>query len=114
MWGWCPTGARPFTEINFPTRLFEYLSMHRPVVAPATQGICDYFAPDQILLFEPNNVDDLASKIQWVFEQPEETQRFVERGIEVYRQNLWHGEKARFLQHVSGLVKILGFALFVP
>ena len=112
--GVVPNRRSAFTEINFPTRLFEYLSMHRPVVAPATQGICDYFAPDQILLFEPNNVDDLAAKILWVFEQPEESQRVVERGIEVYRQNLWHREKARFLRHVSGLVKTMGFAFFMP
>ncbi len=88
--------------------------MHRPVVAPSTRGICDYFAPDQILLFEPNNVDDLAAKILWVFEQPEESQRVMERGFEVYGQNLWHREKARFLRHVSGLVKTMGFAFFMP
>jgi glycosyltransferase involved in cell wall biosynthesis len=111
--GVVPNRRSAFTEINFPTRLFEYLSMHRPVVAPSTRGIRDYFAPHQILLFEPNNVNDLASKILWVFEQPEESQRFVERGIEVYRKNLWHGEKVRLLRHVSRLVKSLGFALLV-
>jgi glycosyltransferase involved in cell wall biosynthesis len=111
--GVVPNRRSAFTEINFPTRLFEYLSMHRPVVAPSTQGIRDYFAPDQILLFEPSNVNDLASKILWVFEQPVKAQQFVERGIEVYRKNMWYGEKTRLLQHVSQLMNMLGLALLV-
>lgn len=102
--GVVPNRRSAFTDINMPTRLFEYLAMRRPVVVPSTQGIRDYFSPDQILMFDRDNVDDLAKKILWVAANPEAVGEMVERGIEVYRQHLWDGEKARFLGHVAELV----------
>ncbi len=103
--GVVPNRRSAFTELNFPTRLFEFLSMHRPVVAPSLQGIRDYFSPEQLLMFEPGNVDDLVSKILWANTHPKDVQALVERGLQVYRQNRWQGEKARFLKHVADLVK---------
>ncbi len=103
--GIVPNRRSAFIEINFPTRLFEYLAMGRPVIAPSTQGIRDYFAPSEMLMFEPNNIDDLVAKIQWVYTHREEAQAFVERGAQVYRGNLWHKEKARFLNHVAVLLQ---------
>ena len=36
--GIIPNRLTPFTKINFPTRIFEYLHMKKPVVVPRTQG----------------------------------------------------------------------------
>ena len=102
--GVVPNRRSPFTEINFPTRLFEYLALHRPVIAPATQGIRDYFSPEQLLMFEPDNLDDLVAKILWVRSHPGAVPDLVARGLHVYRENLWQGEQARFLKHVAALV----------
>jgi len=102
--GVVPNRRSAFIEINFPTRLFEYLAMQRPVIAPSTQGIRDYFQPDQIFFFEPDNVDDLAARILWVRENPAEVRTIVERGRQVYRGNLWSRERERFLGLVARLV----------
>lgn len=102
--GVVPNRRSAFTDINMPTRLFEYLSMHRPVLVPSTQGIRDYFDPEQILMFDRDNVEDLAAKILWVAANPEATRAVVARGIEVYREHLWEGEKARFLGNVATLL----------
>jgi glycosyltransferase involved in cell wall biosynthesis len=101
--GVVPNRRSTFTETNFPTRLFEYLAMHRPVIAPSTQGIRDYFADDQMVFFEPGNVDDLATKILYVRDHPEEVRQTVRRGHEVYRQHLWREEKAHFVDLVARL-----------
>jgi len=103
--GVVPNRRSAFTEINFPTRLFEYLAMHRPVIAPATKGICDYFNPEQLLMFEPDNVADLADRILWARTHRDSIKTLAERGLQVYRENLWQGEKKRFLEHVTALVK---------
>lgn len=97
--GVIPNRLSPFTRINFPTRLFEYLCMRRPVIAPATQGIGDYFGPDDLLTFEAENISDLAAKLQWVHDHPDEVRRYVDRGAAVYRRHLWSNEKA----HLAGL-----------
>lgn len=102
--GVVPNRRSAFTEINFPTRLFEYLSMCRPVIAPATQGIRDYFAPEELLMFEPDNVEDLADQILWAHAHPEQVREIVERGRQIYRQHRWSQEKERFVGHAASLV----------
>jgi glycosyltransferase involved in cell wall biosynthesis len=103
--GVVPNRSSPFTELNFPTRIFEYLAMHRPVLAPATQGIKDYFSEDQLLMFEPGNVDDLTARILWIREHPDAARDLVTRGLEVYRQYLWQKERARFLDLLTATVR---------
>ena len=73
----CDVGVIPnrrsiFTELNTPTRIFEYLSQGKPVVAPRARGILDYFGPQELTLFELGNPDDLAAKLEYVFRNPEE------------------------------------------
>jgi glycosyltransferase involved in cell wall biosynthesis len=102
--GIIPNRRSSFTETNFPTRIFEYLSIGRPVIAPATQGITDYFAQNEMVFFEQDNLDDLVSKILWVNDNPILASEIVQRGMKVYRQHLWRDEKATFLRTVAELV----------
>jgi glycosyltransferase involved in cell wall biosynthesis len=102
--GVVPNRHSVFTEINFPTRIFEYLAMHRPVIAPNTEGIRDYFKSDQLLMFEPGNVSDLAAKILWAWAHPQAMLDIVERGTQVYRGHLWNWEKKRFLDQLTSVV----------
>jgi glycosyltransferase involved in cell wall biosynthesis len=99
--GVVPNRRSSFTELNFPTRLFEYLSMRCPVIAPSTRGIRDYFSEEQMLYFAPNDVTGLAERIAWVLEHSTESQKFVERGLEVYRHHFWPDEKANFIRSVA-------------
>lgn len=101
--GIVPNRRSEFTEVNFPTRLFEYISMGRPVVAPSTEGIKDYFKDDEIIFFEPDDVDSLAQRILWVHENQSEARDIVERGKAVYRRHLWKEERAHLLGSVSSL-----------
>ncbi len=103
--GVIPNRRSVFTELNFPTRIFEFLAMNRPVIVPTTQGIKDYFTPEQIVMFEPGNVDDLTAKILWVYENPRAATDILQRGREVYAANRWSGEKSRFLKSVASLLK---------
>ena len=64
----CDVGIIPnrrsiFTELNTPTRIFEYLSQGKPVIAPRAPGILDYFGPQELVFFELGDADDLAAKI---------------------------------------------------
>ena len=42
--GIIPNHRNIFTEINTPTRIFEYLALGKPVIAPKAPGIQDYLA----------------------------------------------------------------------
>ena len=61
--GLIPNMRSVFTEINMPTRIFEYLCKGKPVIAPRTKGILDYFGEDDILFFEPGDAKSLADTI---------------------------------------------------
>jgi len=97
----CDVGIIPnrrsiFTEINTPTRIFEYLSRGKPVIAPAAPGIQDYFSDGQLVFFELGNANDLAHKLEYVCFHPEEVEKTVESGRSVYRDHRWSAERTKF------------------
>lgn len=103
--GLIPNLRSAFTKINFPTRIFEYLALGKPVLVPETPGIQDYFSSNNMLFFAwGNEEEELATKIQWIFEHPAEVKALVEKGQEVYRQYAWPVQKKTFLKALSGLV----------
>ena len=102
----CDVGIIPnrrsiFTEINMPTRIFEYLARGKPVIAPLAAGIQDYFSSNDLIFFELGDADDLARKIRYVFSQPREVTEIMKRGQAVYRAHRWSEER-------SGLVVLVG------
>jgi glycosyltransferase involved in cell wall biosynthesis len=105
----CDVGIIPnrrsiFTEINTPTRIFEYLARAKPVIAPQAGGIQDYFGNDSLVLFELGNATDLARKIEYVFSRPGEVREIVKRGQKIYRTHKWSEERAGFLTLVRELL----------
>lgn len=101
--GIVPNRKNVFTELNFPTRIFECLAMGKPVIAPRTQGILDYFDERSLYLFEPGDLEDLVRKIMEVWSDPSERKRVLQRGKEVYQLYRWETEKQRFIQIVRSL-----------
>ena len=107
--GRCDVGVIPnprntFTEINTPTRIFEYLSQGKPVIAPRTRGIEDYFGEDSLLFFEPGDAEDLAKKIEFAATHAEETMAFAERGQQVYRTHTWRQQRESLVCLVAELI----------
>jgi glycosyltransferase involved in cell wall biosynthesis len=103
--GVIPNHRNAFTEINTPTRIFEYLALGKPAVAPHTPGIQDYFSNESLLFFESGNAEELAQKIEYVFSHPKEANEIVERGQQVYLRHIWNQEKQTFVSLVSELLK---------
>jgi glycosyltransferase involved in cell wall biosynthesis len=99
--GVIPNHRNAFTEINTPTRIFEYLALGKPVVAPRTPGIQDYFSKECLLFFEPGNSGEFAQQIEYVFSHPSEVLETVRRGQEVYLAHTWEREREKFLGRLS-------------
>jgi glycosyltransferase involved in cell wall biosynthesis len=102
--GIVPNQRNAFTEMNTPTRIFEYLSLGKPVIAPRTPGVQDYFNPESIFFFESGNVDDLARKIEYIgFHYSEAIER-VERGQSVFLKHTWSRESRTLVDVVDRLL----------
>jgi glycosyltransferase involved in cell wall biosynthesis len=105
----CDVGIIPnrrsiFTEINTPTRILEYLSQGKPVIAPAAPGILDYFSEAQLILFELGDANDLARKLKYVWLHPKEVEKTVRLGQTVYQGHRWSAERTKFTNLVSELL----------
>jgi glycosyltransferase involved in cell wall biosynthesis len=103
--GVIPNQRNAFTDINTPTRIFEYLALGKPVVAPSTPGIQDYFSPGSLLFFEPGDIDSLARKIEYIAAHPGAAIEIAERGQEVYLAHTWSQEKNTLVDLVGGLLQ---------
>jgi glycosyltransferase involved in cell wall biosynthesis len=103
--GIIPNQRNTFTDINTPTRIFEYLALGKPVIAPRTPGIQDYFDPDSLLFFESGDSEELAKKIEYAATHPIEVTAIAERGQQVYMAHSWQQEKEKLVRMVVGLIK---------
>jgi len=102
--GIVPNRRNAFTELNFPTRIFECLAMDKPVIAPRTRGILDYFDETSIYFFEPGDPKDLSKKILRLYSNPSESKDIVEKGKAIYRGYRWKLEKQRLVELVKELL----------
>jgi glycosyltransferase involved in cell wall biosynthesis len=102
--GIIPNQRNAFTDINTPTRIFEYLALGKPVIAPSTLGIQDYFGPQSLFFFESGNADDLARRIKYVSAHRAEALEIAERGQQVYLAHTWSEERQTLVNLVSELL----------
>lgn len=103
--GLIPNRSNAFTRINTPTRIFEYLARGKPVIAPRTPGVQDYFDEHSLLFFEPGNVEELAQKIKFVAFHPREALIVTERGQQVYKAHAWKQERETLERLVEKLLR---------
>lgn len=101
--GVIPNQRNAFTEINTPTRIFEYLALGKPVIAPNTPGIRDYFGKDSLLFFEPGDAGNLADTIEYAFLHPDAVIEITKQGQKVHREHSWPREKSQLVGFVGRL-----------
>ena len=99
-----PNQRNPFTDINTPTRILEYLALGKPVIAPRTPGIQDYFDRDALFFFEAGDAEELAEVIERVYFDSRQAVETVERGQEIYLAHTWQEEKRALIGLVQGLL----------
>jgi len=99
-----PNHRNVFTEINTPTRIFECLALGKPVIAPRTRGIRDYFGEEDLIFFQVGDALDLARKIKFAFSNPGKVGMIVRRGQKVYLNHQWSLEKSNLLSAISEIL----------
>jgi glycosyltransferase involved in cell wall biosynthesis len=101
--GIIPNQRNIFTELNTPTRIFEYLALGKPVITPRAPGISDYFDENTLVYFELGSAEDLAKKIEFVFKNPELAVEMTRRGQKVHQAHTWRIERTQLI----GLMNVL-------
>ena len=103
--GVIPNQRNTFTDINTPTRIFEYLAIGKPVIAPSTLGILDYFGIDSLLFFESGNAAELGERMEYAAFHPNEVLAIAEQGQKVYLAHSWQQERETLVSLVEDLLK---------
>ena len=75
--------AQPMDNMfhSFPVKLFEYMSAGLPVIIsnfPVWKAIIDDHQCG--ICVDPNNLDQISTAIQWIFDHPNEAQAMGQRG----------------------------------
>lgn len=102
--GVIPNLRNAFTDINTPTRIFEYLATGKPVIAPRTDGILDYFTPKSLFFFESGSSEGLAEQIENVLSHPGEAGETAKLGQQVYLAHTWSQERRTLVNAVGKLL----------
>ena len=102
--GIIPNQRSIFAELNTPTRIFEYLALGKPVVAPNAPGITDYFDEESLIFFELGSADDLARKIEYVFQNAGEVREVTRRAQRIHLEHTWQAEKSSLMGLVAELL----------
>jgi len=105
----CDLGVVPnlrniFTKINTPTRIFEFLTRGKPVIAPSAPGVLEYFAEDSLIFFELGDSADLGRKIEYVIRHPLEVVEVTRRGQRVCMAHPWSREREGLVEMILKLL----------
>ena len=87
--GIIPNKITPFTEINFPTRIFEYVCNKKPALVPSTRGIRDYFKDEELFFFKAGDVNDLCRAILEIYTDTEKVSVVINKSFQIYQNYSW-------------------------
>ena len=102
--GVIPNRRNAFTATNTPVRIFEYLALGKPVIAPATPGIQDYFDGKSMLYFAAGDAEDLACKVEFAYSHPHDVRQIVINAQKVYREHTWERERQTLVDRVGEIL----------
>jgi glycosyltransferase involved in cell wall biosynthesis len=80
-----------------PTKLFEYFSMHRPVVACSIPFIKDFCVGGEVLFFPPGDHQKLAEQLLFLYEHPKEREALVRLADSLYAKSRWPVMREQYL-----------------
>ncbi|MDZ7336946.1 MAG: glycosyltransferase family 4 protein [candidate division KSB1 bacterium] len=101
-------GNRRYTEEYhnwmLPVKMLEYAAMEIPTIAPRLRIIRRYFDEASAILYEPDNVDDLARCMREVYEHQDRLDA-VRKGLRAFNaRHNWRSMEQRYLQLITDLI----------
>ena len=101
--GVVPKRAVSFGDEAFSTKIPEFMAVGVPVIASSTTIDRYYFNDSQILFFRSEDVDDLASKMETLINDPQLRSRLVEYGDAYVRDNNWDVKRDEYFDLIRSL-----------
>ena len=104
--GVIPNQPNELNKYALSTKLFEYVATGVPVVCAGLPTLRAHFADDELLFYEPGNVADLAQKLLWAAENPEDMRARAARASAHYAAEYsWSRQRAVFLDLLESCLR---------
>jgi glycosyltransferase involved in cell wall biosynthesis len=101
--GIIPYRCDSFMELILPTKAYEYVWMHRPIIASDTRAIRSMFRSESIVLCDPSKPEDFAEAIVDLYQHPEKRASLVANAAEDYMPYRWEIMAKRYQQLLLSL-----------
>jgi glycosyltransferase involved in cell wall biosynthesis len=92
-----------FRDITLCIKMFDFVSLRRPVVISRTRAVEAYFGDDCFQIFESGDAHDLARAILELYVDPDRGRRLVERATLVNEPYRWVHQGRRYVEIVERL-----------
>jgi glycosyltransferase involved in cell wall biosynthesis len=87
--GLIPNRRDVATDYMLPVKLLEYVHLGIPVIAPRLLAIQYYFNDNQVVYYEPGDVDELADCIRGVYADPAKQAELASNSAEFAKKFQW-------------------------
>jgi glycosyltransferase involved in cell wall biosynthesis len=98
----CQQGG-PFGDLQFSSKVIDYLSQGLPVVSSRTTTLARYIPEDTVFYFEPENAEDMAEKVIFLWNHPDVVKRKMENAKKLFPLYTWQKEKTKLIQFYRGV-----------
>jgi glycosyltransferase involved in cell wall biosynthesis len=95
--GISPHQAGVFGDLYFSTKIIEFMTQGLPVVSSRTYTIDKYIPEDAIFYFEPENVEDLARQMIFMYHNPAAVADKIRNSKKLLSKYIWQEEKGKYL-----------------
>ena len=93
-----------FGDLQFSTKVVEYLTQGLPALSPRTRTMTRYLPEDCVFYFEPGSDAALADTLRFMWHNPAEVVKRSANAREKLPSFSWQAEKRRFLSFYSDLI----------
>lgn len=101
--GVVPANVNPFTRNMLPVKLLEYVTLGIASISTDLPTVRHYFTPDEVMLVEPGNIDEMVAAIETLALDPELRERQARGALAFVERHSWEGERDRYLAVVDEL-----------
>lgn len=95
--------SNPLTQVAVPNKVFEYIAQDKPVIVCRLKALYSLFGEDAVIYYEPEDADDLAEKILWLYNNRNNLKDMMQNIREVYDRCKWEVMRERLWNLYEGM-----------
>lgn len=97
-----PSAKDPYTEINLHIKIFDYMSLSRPIVSTDGQEVSNFFSDNRFGLLCKSNIEDLAEKIMYLLNNYDESKNIAKENYDnLNKKHLWEHRAEKILSYLT-------------